>query len=363
MADTLNRSGMLFINQSLKSRNGAYELRMQEDGNLVFRKTGSGTLIWDSNTTETGANRVVLSNDGDLEIYCFNRHNIGDKIWATNTGGLGVSRLVLEDRGSLALQNDQGDTVYLLSLVDRKLARTMAIASDYAYRPLQEKSVPDIGGWKYSVTYPDFFNGEPFAIAYSRRNSDLMIAFRGTGTFSDWWTDAEFLPAVRFVPYDPRAYEKVDRVVGLEEVNVHRGFYLTYSKESDETNLSLRSQVLHFLKQGSGDLYLTGHSLGGALAQLCAYDLMTMVPNLKSRRIHLITFGAPAVGFDAMRKNVARMRTHYRDQLNFHRIFAKGDTIAPLLTEKAGYVYWGFAELDLPDHGHSISLYRKSFSR
>lgn len=73
--------------------------------------------------------------------------------------------------------------------------------------------------------------------------------------------------------------------------HVHAGFWSAY--------LSVRTQLLSAVesalaREGTEYLYCTGHSLGGALAQLAAYDLSINFPAL--RHIQVYTLGAPRVG-------------------------------------------------------------------
>ena len=71
-------------------------------------------------------------------------------------------------------------------------------------------------------------------------------------------------------------------------VKMHRGFVEAY--------LSVRSQIhAHLQKSSATNIRITGHSLGGALAKLCAVDVQY---NFSDRLNHLevYTFGAPKPG-------------------------------------------------------------------
>ena len=69
-------------------------------------------------------------------------------------------------------------------------------------------------------------------------------------------------------------------------------------------------------------LYLTGHSLGGAVAILTAAKLNDK--GIDSNRVEVITFGAPAVG----NKNFI---DEYKDKINLTRITVNGDPIKKTL--------------------------------
>ncbi|MCF8010483.1 MAG: lipase family protein [Clostridiales bacterium] len=104
-------------------------------------------------------------------------------------------------------------------------------------------------------------------------SSDIIVAFRGTLT-PDEWTYDFFYPQKQyyFVP-----------CAG----NVHAGFLSIY--------VTCRNKVLSVLRRVSASkkLYITGHSLGGALALISAPDIAV---NTNFRQPVVVTFGAPRVG-------------------------------------------------------------------
>jgi triacylglycerol lipase len=83
----------------------------------------------------------------------------------------------------------------------------------------------------------------------------------------------------------PDAYGEPSR-----PVKMHRGFVTAY--------LSVRDEIHDHIRNSGAKLYrVTGHSLGGALATLCAVDLQY---NFGSRMaVEAYTFGSPRVGNDA----------------------------------------------------------------
>ena len=121
-----------------------------------------------------------------------------------------------------------------------------------------------------------------------------VIALRGTRTWTEWIDDAEALP-VAFPG-------------GLG--SVHSGFYADYTvgtngqkaspgdELSDRQTGSLAAQVATFVQTLSGaDLYVTGHSLGGALATLCAADIATNFrDNYSSLTLYALASPRVAVG-------------------------------------------------------------------
>ena len=99
----------------------------------------------------------------------------------------------------------------------------------------------------------------------------VIISFRGTDSLRDILTDM----SRRMVPW---MFQK--------GVYIHRGFYQHY--------MSLRTNLFTYLATLPGHrVLLTGHSLGGALATICALDLALLLPDIQ---ISAYTFNSPRVG-------------------------------------------------------------------
>jgi surface antigen len=88
----------LSAGQSIWSPNGAYELIMQTDGNLV--EYGSSGALWATGTSGSN-NHVTMQTDGNLVIYSSG----GSALWASDTGG-NSGGFVLD------LQNDSNLVIY-----------------------------------------------------------------------------------------------------------------------------------------------------------------------------------------------------------------------------------------------------------
>ncbi|WP_025690184.1 lipase family protein [Paenibacillus zanthoxyli] len=119
---------------------------------------------------------------------------------------------------------------------------------------------------------------------------EIIVAFRGTSQASDWLSDII-------------ASQKTFKYV-KEDCLTHRGFTDIYS--------SARSGIIAALTRLSPDktLYITGHSLGAALATLCAMDIAT---NTGYSSPNLYTYGSPRVGDPAFAKAFSKyVRNSYR---------------------------------------------------
>ncbi|KAI9986455.1 hypothetical protein PInf_025398 [Phytophthora infestans] len=77
---------------------------------------------------------------------------------------------------------------------------------------------------------------------------------------------------------------------------VHRGFWLAYESIQDE----LKEVTRLILDENPGiSVYITGHSMGGALAVIAAYDLAVNF----SIKVNMYNFGGPRVGNPSFRQH------------------------------------------------------------
>ncbi len=123
----------------------------------------------------------------------------------------------------------------------------------------------------------------------------MYLVFRGTENLMDWGTDFKFdQKMVDFV----RKMIQVEIMQSRQQVypyaaptesgaKMHRGFVEAY--------FSIREQIHSYIKENPAKcVTLTGHSLGGAIATLCAVDLQFNYPDQFA--IDLYSFGCPRVG-------------------------------------------------------------------
>ncbi len=122
----------------------------------------------------------------------------------------------------------------------------------------------------------------------------VLCAFRGTDTFSDWFTNIGTARVAR--PYG----------------TAHRGFFLAFQRAE-----ALIRAYAKRAKQSGKAFWLTGHSLGGAIAQIAAHELAGSYD-----RIGLYTFGQPRT----VNANAAHRLTGSLG-LDYHRIVNNQDTV------------------------------------
>lgn len=138
------------------------------------------------------------------------------------------------------------------------------------------------------------------------------IVFRGSESSEDWETDfntklerAQFdQNVIRELIVQPQ--QKIYPYTGSSQSGalMHTGFVTAY--------FAVRDQIHDYIKNNPvSSVIVTGHSLGGALATLCAVDVQY---NFSDRvTIEAYTFGAPSVGNDGFRDSYnQRVPNSYR---------------------------------------------------
>ncbi|MGI0485255.1 lipase family protein [Pantanalinema rosaneae CENA516] len=171
-----------------------------------------------------------------------------------------------------------------------------------------------------------------------------IVVFRGTQTTRDWLANLQL--------------EQSDYMqAGINQGRVHRGFFRLYN--------TLAPQTLNAVNQLDPRIpcYITGYSLGGALATLAAADLAANNPKLKDQ-LRLYTYASPRVGNPAF--------ANFYEQMvpNTYRIINLTDTVVmvpPSEVRNQEYRHvgqpWSFVFYtgDIAPN-HAITLYRAAIN-
>ena len=171
----------------------------------------------------------------------------------------------------------------------------------------------------------------------------FVVAFRGTDTTYNWLQNANAIVAFACPLADSNL------VFGI-----HAGFCATYMGGADMIADGLRDLMERHRHAGSADwpLWITGHSLGGALAQLSAYDLHRRGFPVSG----LMTFASPRA-FNAL-------MAPYVERAGFEMwaVVAEGDAVN-LLPDVLTYVrsHWQRSTQQNYEHGNGAS-YKPSSS-
>jgi predicted lipase len=105
------------------------------------------------------------------------------------------------------------------------------------------------------------------------KGGNLYIVFQGSQGIQDWLDDFEFWPAK--LPFE----------VDGKDINIHHGFFEQY--------IAVRRYILDKINKSSPkEIIIIGHSLGAALASICAFDLSVT----KQITSTAILFACPKIG-------------------------------------------------------------------
>ena len=203
-----------------------------------------------------------------------------------------------------------------------------------------------------SIKFKDWSQGDPVLIEDIATDTQLailenpaqqlaIIVFRGSDDFIDWntnfqieqrsyeWSDKEKkvykqqMKEVAEVVSENNDLIYPDRYSDSSSpVKMHRGFTQAY--------LSVRDRIHAYVQSSGATRYrVTGHSLGGAIATLCAVDLQyNFTPQIA---VEAYTFGTPRVG------NGAFAESYNRRVPNTWRVVNGWDAIAGVPAPWQGY--------------------------
>ena len=101
MGDRLQKGEKLEVGQSLTSDNGAYNLKLQDDGNLVLYS--GDTAVWSTETNGQPVVRAEVQEDGNFVLYTADK-----PVWHSDTKGAKDVRLILQDDRNLVLYGFDG---------------------------------------------------------------------------------------------------------------------------------------------------------------------------------------------------------------------------------------------------------------
>eukprot|EP00890_Picochlorum_soloecismus_P000103 jgi/Picsp_1/1093/NSC_04576-R1_alpha beta-hydrolase len=134
---------------------------------------------------------------------------------------------------------------------------------------------------------------------FAFNENNILIAFKGTSSMQNVKTDLD----IKKVIHPPHRRLNVHTAWGLRTTKstprVHKGFYEAWCKNDYNRKVMEKLQEIYDEKVEQGSdiqkkhIYITGHSLGGALAVLCAYEASVLLPDVP---LTVYTYGQPRVG-------------------------------------------------------------------
>jgi len=176
-------------------------------------------------------------------------------------------------------------------------------------------------------------------ILISEASQSIVIAFRGTRPWSlaEWGTD--FASALTCImPENP-------------SVKVHVGFAYALGLADNKENQISRTLLGYIKKHPKKKLYITGHSLGAALASVFLFAC-AIIEHLPVEGVY--TYGQPRVG----NQEYARMMDTALDR-RLHRVVNHNDIVTRVPLHLPGISYFDFhhhGTLRYLDKGNQISM-------
>ena len=157
-------------------------------------------------------------------------------------------------------------------------ACALAMAAELVYESAETVTRTTVDDWGFDECR--FIDSDDSQVFLAVDREVIIVAFRGTETddISDWLTDVDMT--------------LVDGPLGGQ---VHEGFYDALA----DVWQVLHNELEHHDPQQRRSLWVTGHSLGGALAALASARWIEMGQRISG----LYTFGQPRTGDAAFRRN------------------------------------------------------------
>lgn len=156
-----------------------------------------------------------------------------------------------------------------------------------------------------------------------KNGNNILIIFRGTDSAVNWSNN--FLFCKKTIPYGNSD----------SKIRVHNGFLKGYK--------SIRHKLYTRIPYDTCRIKITGHSLGAALAVLCAVDLQY---NFKNADIETFLFGCPRIG------NKDFVRSYNKRVFKTLRVTNGNDIVTKLPPAVFGYRHVGInihtGKLSLP---------------
>ncbi|OVE81547.1 hypothetical protein BVY04_02930 [bacterium M21] len=84
------------------SKNGNYNLILQDDGNFVLYDH-SGKALWSSGTNNLPIEKCIMQGDGNLVLY----RDDGKAAWASDTRGKTDTNLIIQNDGNAVIYYNQ----------------------------------------------------------------------------------------------------------------------------------------------------------------------------------------------------------------------------------------------------------------
>ena len=145
----------------------------------------------------------------------------------------------------------------------------------------------------------------------------ILISFRGTDDIEEWMDNIDILQ-IHTLP-KPFPYS----------LKVHHGFWNVFASKISKKMASLQDQIHSLLPQylsktEPNEIYIAGHSLGGAISSLTAYDTILRHPDAK---IISYTIGSPRFAHRSLSTALHELSHNPKYHFTLWRIFNTEDVV------------------------------------
>jgi hypothetical protein len=209
--------------------------------------------------------------------------------------------------------------ILLISIYNSECFINYFINKYNGFKGLKETKICNLGKIKYCSklsrnVYLD--NGNITDIKYNtvikiiEKQDEIFLCFKGSSNIKDWKTNLDKSLVTNIIDYDI--------------YSLHKGYLNRY--------VSISNKIYKYLDNKTyTNIYICGHSLGGALATICCFDLITK-NIIQYNNTYCITFGAPRIGD----KNFSKIYNKYK--IKTYRIVLSGDLV-PKLPLDGNYIH------------------------
>ncbi|KAJ1959982.1 hypothetical protein GGI12_004046 [Dipsacomyces acuminosporus] len=154
-------------------------------------------------------------------------------------------------------------------------------------------------------------------VAHNDNAKEIIVSFRGSTVLFDWLANAMF--------------ETISWPQSVPGSRVHHGFHDAYYSAAKE----IKENVARLLAQHPDySIVVTGHSLGGAQAAICAADIAATHPEWLSK-LKLYTYGQPRTG------NAKFANWLSSQPFPIYRVTFKGDIVPQVPLRAMDYQHHG----------------------
>jgi hypothetical protein len=167
----------------------------------------------------------------------------------------------------------------------------------------------------------------------------IIVSFRGTMGKEDVKTDLDANKVQ--LPYSLASqYDGQVSATELEDIWVHEGFLGQYMSVRHAVHEQIKDAIA-MAKSPPWDLMVAGHSMGGALANACVFDLLSS-KFVHENRIRLVTIGAGPFGNPAFAEKLNTLMALTSDPTRHLRLVYNNDPVpaVALSQSEGGTLVW-----------------------